>query len=97
GGPVVQLATGGEHTCALLEDGAARCWGDNWDGQLGYARPDEIGDDELPSSVGVVDVGGPVMQLSAGYWHTCALLEGGDVRCWGDNEYGQLGYAHVGA
>jgi cysteine-rich repeat protein len=97
GGPVVQLAAGGEHTCALLEDGEARCWGDNWNGQLGYARPDEIGDDELPSSVGVIDVGGRVMQLAAGDWHTCALLEGGDVRCWGDNEYGQLGYARAGA
>jgi alpha-tubulin suppressor-like RCC1 family protein len=31
------------------------------------------------------------IQLSAGYYHTCALLGDGTVRCWGDNNDGDLG------
>jgi cysteine-rich repeat protein len=95
GGRAVQLAAGGRHTCALLEGGDVRCWGSNEYGQLGYGHTNMIGNDEVPSSVGTVDVGGRVVKIAAGLGHTCALLEGGDVRCWGNNEDGQLGYGHT--
>jgi alpha-tubulin suppressor-like RCC1 family protein len=91
---VVQLAAGGSHTCALLETGAVRCWGDGWRGQLGYGNRNNIGDDEAPAAAGDVDVGGPVVQLAAGGNRTCALLEAGAVRCWGDGDYGWLGYGN---
>ena len=42
-----------------------------------------IGDSETPASAGDVDVGGVVVQLAAGYQHTCAVLDDGAVRCWG--------------
>lgn len=32
-----------------------------------------------------------VQQLAAGDGHTCVLLSSGEVRCWGDNDHGQLG------
>jgi cysteine-rich repeat protein len=95
GGPVVQLAAGGEHTCALLETGAVRCWGEAWDGQLGYGNTNHIGDNETPATAGDVSVGGPVVQLAAGGEHTCALLETGAARCWGKSMDGQLGYGNT--
>lgn len=91
GGTVVQLALGEEHTCALLEGGTVRCWGRSFYGQLGYGNTSSIGDDESPASAGDVDIGGVVVQISAGRHHTCAILDGGSVRCWG---FDGLGYAN---
>jgi hypothetical protein len=54
GGAVAQLALGGEHVCALLTDGAVRCWGNNGTGQLGYGNISNVGDNETPASVGDV-------------------------------------------
>lgn len=93
GAPVEQIVSGSsaEHTCAVLVGGRLRCWGENDHGQLGYGHTRNIGDDETPSSAGDVDVGGVVLQAAAGGRHTCAVLAGGRVRCWGNNEFGQLG------
>ena len=93
GGTVAQIVAGQTHTCALLETGAVRCWGEGLDGKLGYSNEDNIGDSETPASAGDVNVGGTVTQLAAGAFHTCALLDTGNVRCWGRGQSGQLGYA----
>jgi alpha-tubulin suppressor-like RCC1 family protein len=95
GGAVTQIVTGLYHTCALLTTGKVRCWGWGEHGQLGYGNLNNIGDGETPASVGDVDVGGTVTQLGAGSVHTCALLSTGSVRCWGDGQYGQLGYGNT--
>ncbi len=95
GGTVLQLTAGWYHTCALLDDASVRCWGYGNLGALGYANRDSVGDDELPADVGTVDVGGPVKQVVAGTYHTCALLENGNVRCWGYGGDGQLGYGNT--
>ena len=47
GGTVVQLTAGDEHTCALLDSGAVRCWGSGFLGQLGYGNTSTIGDDSF--------------------------------------------------
>jgi alpha-tubulin suppressor-like RCC1 family protein len=94
GGTVTQLAAGSDHTCALLNTGAVRCWGLGSSGQLGYGNTNNIGDNETPASAGDVTVGGTVTQLAAGIEHTCALLNTGAVRCWGLGLYGQLGYGN---
>jgi alpha-tubulin suppressor-like RCC1 family protein len=94
GGTVVQIAAGLDHTCALLDTGNVRCWGSNAAGQIGYANTRSVGDNELPFTAGDVNVGGRVIQISTGYQQTCALLEGGAVRCWGQNAFGALGYGH---
>ncbi len=95
GGSVQELVAGGWHTCALLTGGRVRCWGANGHGQLGYGHTTTIGDNEHPSSAGDVNVGGTVLQLSASYAQTCALLDTGSIRCWGYNNYGQLGYGNI--
>jgi alpha-tubulin suppressor-like RCC1 family protein len=96
GGEVVQIAAGGDHTCALLRTGGVRCWGFGLVGQLGYAFMDRyIGGREVPAAAGDVNVGGRVIQITAGDQHTCALLEGDTVRCWGNASSGQLGYGNT--
>ena len=90
-----QLAVGGHHTCALLDSGLVRCWGDNAHGQLGHGHARRVGDDEPIASQGFVNLGGTAVKLTAGDAHTCALLDTGRVRCWGRNQAGQLGLGHT--
>jgi len=92
GGVAVDVVAGGSHTCALLDSGAVRCFGSGGRGKLGYGNTDDVGDDEPPSAAGDVDLGGTAIQLVAGGGHTCALLDTGAVRCFGNGEWGQLGY-----
>jgi len=83
---VKQIVASDIHTCALLKTGSVLCWGDNTFKELG----NEIGGrSTLPVSVNGLT--SKVMEVTAGYGHTCALLETGDVKCWGLNSYGQLG------
>ena len=96
GGTVTQITTGARHTCALLSTGNVRCWGQGDTGNLGfgnlgYGNTNNIGDNETPASAGDVNVGGTVTQISAKF-HTCVRLSTGNVRCWGYNVAGQLGY-----
>ena len=95
GGTVVQLAAGSKHTCALLQEGNVRCWGENHYGQLGYPGGETIGDNETPASAGDVDVGGKVLRLATGHFHSCAIMDKGTVRCWGNGTDGRLGYGRV--
>ncbi len=91
------ISAGGAHTCALLDNATVRCWGSGGNGQLGYANTNNIGDDELPNTVGPVDlgIGSKALAISAGGAHTCALLENGSVRCWGYGANGRLGYGNT--
>lgn len=80
-----RLAVGGRHTCALLSDGTARCWGSNRQGQLGDGTRDGS---VVPVAVkGVADA----VELVAGGEHTCARLADRSVVCWGTSEHGELG------
>ena len=95
-GPVSDVEVYLRHACAIHTDGTVSCWGETgpW---LEYGERlldfgDSLGDDEHPSVAGTVDVGGPVTKIALGEAHTCALLESGDVKCWGAGHYGGLGY-----
>lgn len=84
---VTDVQAGAEHTCAILANGEARCWGDN--------RFRQIGDDSSVLVRATADVPlagpeGPWILLSAAESHSCGL-SGERVFCWGANGFGQLG------
>jgi alpha-tubulin suppressor-like RCC1 family protein len=81
----VSLAAGEGHTCAVISDGTARCWGWNLYGQLG-----DGGEVSSLTPIPVPGLSG-VASLVAGAAHTCALLNDGSVTCWGWNGHGQAG------
>ena len=83
----VKVVVGGSHACALMEDKTLRCWGQNSSGQLGLGHYNNIGDNELPSSVASVNVGGDVVDMGLGERHTCTVLADGSAKCWGGYEY----------
>jgi alpha-tubulin suppressor-like RCC1 family protein len=82
----VAVVTGWRHACALLADSTARCWGQNEFGQLGDGS---IAHSSIPVPVSALT---GAVGLTAGWWHhSCALLANGSVKCWGMNDWGQLG------
>lgn len=93
------ISAGNGHSCALLVDGAVRCWGFNLDGRLGLGHTNAIGDDvgELPGTVAAIDLGAGRMAkaIAGGGFHTCALLDDDTVRCWGFGGDGRLGYGNI--
>lgn len=91
GGKVVQITAGEVHTCALLDGGAVRCWGDGSTGALGYGSAENVGDEPGEMPPPDVDVGGEVVQIAAGEFNTCALLASGKVRCWGAHSQQNIG------
>ena len=86
------LSLGGLHSCAVTTSRGVKCWGQNDNGQLGDGT---LTNSYLPKDVYVSGTSGTtlsdVLAISAGHSHTCALISGGTVKCWGDNAAGQLG------
>ncbi|QAT89089.1 RCC1 repeat-containing protein [Corallococcus coralloides] len=56
GATAYQITAGGDHTCALLSTGAARCWGRGTNGQLGYASKNNVGATNSASSGGNIEI-----------------------------------------
>ncbi|MBI2521823.1 MAG: hypothetical protein HYV97_15515 [Bdellovibrio sp.] len=88
----VQVEGGYYHFCGVLDNGDVKCWGYNGYGQLGQDNTSYYGASPPIYSTPPVNLGGPATKVTAGYLHSCALLVGGTVKCWGYNAYGQLGY-----
>jgi alpha-tubulin suppressor-like RCC1 family protein len=87
-------APGGYHTCALLDNASVKCWGRNNYGQLGIDNTTTMGN--TSGSMALLPVvnlgtGRTATAIAAGLFHSCALLDNASVKCWGNNDYGQLG------
>ena len=80
------ITVGGGHTCAALTDKSVRCWGSNAWGELGNGS--SATESKVPVTVSGIST---ATTISSGFAHTCATLDSGGVRCWGQNVYGQLG------
>ena len=82
----ISISAGGAHTCAILVDEKTQCWGNNQVGQLGNGTT--LGS-ILP--IDVIDLVGVPAALSASGGSSCIIIEDGLVKCWGNNNEGQLG------
>ncbi|MFN3198298.1 MAG: fibrinogen-related protein [Bradymonadia bacterium] len=97
------LDMGMYHICSVLDNGRIKCWGYNYYGQLGYGDTNYRGDqanesgDNLPYVDLGTENGQPLLaaQVGANYISTCAILTDGRVKCWGYNNYGELGQGHT--
>jgi alpha-tubulin suppressor-like RCC1 family protein len=83
---VKSIAAGFGHSCALTTAGGVKCWGSNLRGQLGDGTTSE-----RLTPVHVSGLSSGVIAIAAGVAYSCALTNAGAVKCWGYNEYGQLG------
>ena len=93
------LALGYHHSCALLDNDTIKCWGRNNYGQLGQGTNQDQGDQigEMGDALAVSDMGStsyPVSIHAKGY-HSCAVFNNGDLKCWGRNNFGQLGQGNT--
>jgi alpha-tubulin suppressor-like RCC1 family protein len=88
-----KVVAGYDHSCAILADASVKCWGTNAYGQLGKDDTTQRGHlaGDMAALTAINLGGNNAIDISAGYYFTCALLANGTVRCWGYNAYGQLG------
>jgi len=83
---VIDVSAADQHACAVTTSGEARCWGANSSGQLGDGSTTRS---LVP--VAVAGLGETALRVMASREHSCALLSGRTVRCWGENFDGRLG------
>jgi alpha-tubulin suppressor-like RCC1 family protein len=78
----VSLSAGFLNTCVLISGGSIDCWGYNHDGQVGNGEVNHARPYTSPLPTRVVGITS-ALSISAGAFHTCALIAGGSVECWG--------------
>ncbi len=90
------IGAGVDHSCVIVSGGAAKCWGNNQEGQLGNGTVNHCDRSEgvykcgPPSPVSVLGLTG-LTSIAGGGYHTCALAADGAGYCWGYDSTGQLG------
>ncbi|CAE7772534.1 HERC2 [Symbiodinium sp. CCMP2592] len=95
GGEALEVAAGRGFACARLATSQVKCWGSGSDGRLGSGSTDNIGDNAQASPALDLGSGRWAQALAAGEDHACALLDDHSVKCWGKNDFGQLGQGHT--
>jgi len=92
----VEIECGYQFSCALSSGGDIKCWGYNHFGHLAQGDTDSRGDEtgEMGDSLPSIDLGTAfeATAVTLGLYHVCALSTDADLKCWGWNAYGQLGY-----
>ena len=89
---IAQISAGGQHTCALRNNGRVLCWGLGTNLQLGNGQGNNKQTPvEVLNPSGTSGLLTNISQISLGDKHTCALRNDGQVLCWGRAIFGQLG------
>ncbi len=95
GRTAISISANFHHTCAILDNSSVKCWGSNDFGQLGLEYSARRGDStgEMGDALPAVNLGSgrTALSISTGSHSTCAVLNNETVKCWGRNNYGQLG------
>jgi alpha-tubulin suppressor-like RCC1 family protein len=88
-----------ESICAITFDSRLKCWGSGASGRLGTGTlvnvghsANEMGNFLMYTNVGT---GRSVRQVSSSQNHMCAVLDNGQLKCWGTNTQGVLGQGHT--
>ena len=89
GRTAVSITSGMYHTCAILDNGAVSCWGWGGDGQIGNGQTASF--PVTPTLTNSLGSGRTAIAISAGDYHTCAILDNGAVSCWGYGGTGTIG------
>lgn len=87
------ISVGGHSVCAISTTGILKCWGGNRFGQLGLGdtRARGLKASDMGEFLPAVELGEAAKDVSIGIRHACAILSSGNLKCWGNNEHGQLG------
>ena len=75
---VTDITAATTHACALLSGGTVRCWGGNYDGQVGNGNNNS----PITSPTAVQGISGAIA-IAAGGYTSCAIASNGSVKCWG--------------
>ncbi|WP_436637692.1 chromosome condensation regulator RCC1 [Microbaculum sp. FT89] len=87
GSGVAAIDTAWGYSCAATDAGTAFCWGNNTYGQLGNGGAPIATNTPVP----VIGFAGSTAALAGGSFHSCALTRSSAVKCWGNDNWGQLG------
>lgn len=87
------ITAGRDFACALISDGTIKCWGDDGRAQLGdgvdpHENDENFSATSTPQQVALIT---DAVTIDAGWFHACAIVKSGAVRCWGSNDAGQSG------
>ena len=91
GATIRQIAVAYTHTCAIASDNKAYCWGNAANGRLGNGATTPAQNTPVAVSQGAMPAGATILQIDAGFSHTCAIASDNKVYCWGNGASGQLG------
>ena len=81
------VAVGGNHACAILQNGIVQCWGSNNRGQLGMGTA--ISSSTEPRAISGRDRFVQIVVSAEG--HSCGITSNQELKCWGNNQFGQVG------
>ena len=84
---VVSITSGSDHSCAVINDGTMKCWGQGANGRLGNGGTTS----STPVTVDRAGVSG-VTAAATTLYATCAIVTGSKVKCWGGDSANELGY-----